>query len=62
MKATFVVDSSRRMTGEKLPLTASVNCFSSPVLSPSVQMLKIAPLRATSGSTGLLGSVAVDAR
>ena len=46
--------------GETLPPSASVYCCSSPLLRSSVQMLKMLPFLATSGSSGTAGSVAVD--
>ena len=52
--------SSGSTTGETLPLAASVYWRSSPVFRLSVQMLKMLPLRATSGSIGCVGFTAVD--
>ena len=51
---------SLRMIGEKFPPTASVYCRSSPVVRSSVQMLRMLPFFATSGSSGTAGSVAAD--
>ncbi len=47
-------------TGESTPPSASVYWRSSPVLRLSDHRLKMLPLRATSGVSGVVGSVAVD--
>ena len=47
-------------TVDTLPVAVSVNWRSSPLFRSSVQTLKMSPLAARSGSTGISGSVAVD--
>ena len=51
-----------RMTGDSTPPRASVYCFSSPFFKLSDHKLKMLPLRATSGVSGVAGSVAVDGK